>query len=128
MHKCIGELIKKHPELFDSEKKIQLLIDGNYFNPYTMYNKKRKILEPLSHICIEGGDNKYSAIAAASILAKVERDRYIDELCEQNPTLSQYYGIDSNKGYGAKRHLDGIKQYGITQWHRKTFGICKSFV
>jgi ribonuclease HII len=129
MHKCIGELIKKHPELFDSsEKKIQLLIDGNYFNPYTMYNKKRKILEPLSHICIEGGDNKYSAIAAASILAKVSRDTYIDELCKENPELIEHYSIDSNKGYGAKKHLDGIQQHGITIWHRRSFGICKQYV
>ena len=129
MHKCIGELIKKHPELFDSsEKKIQLLIDGNYFNPYTMYNKNRKILEPLSHICIEGGDNKYSAIAAASILAKVSRDTYIDELCKENPELIEHYSIDSNKGYGAKKHLDGIQQHGITIWHRRSFGICKQYV
>ena len=129
MHKCIAELIKKYPELFDSsEKKIQLLIDGNYFNPYTMYNKKRKILEPLSHICIEGGDNKYSAIAAASILAKVSRDTYIDELCKENPELIEHYSIDSNKGYGAKKHLDGIQQHGITIWHRRSFGICKQYV
>jgi len=128
MHKCISELIKKHPELFDPDKKIQLLIDGNYFNPYTMYNKKRKILEPLSHICIEGGDNKYSAIAAASILAKVARDTYIDDLCKENPKLIEYYSIDSNKGYGAKKHLDGIQEHGITIWHRRSFGICKQYV
>jgi len=105
-----------------------LLVDGNYFNPISILNKKTNKLDTIPYVTIEGGDNKYSAIAAASILAKVERDRYIDELCEQNPTLSEYYGIDSNKGYGAKRHLDGIKQHGITIWHRKTFGICKSFV
>jgi ribonuclease HII len=104
-----------------------LLIDGNYFNPITLMNKKTNKMEQLKHTCIEGGDNKYSAIAAASILAKVERDRYIEELCAQNPTLAEYYGIDSNKGYGAKKHMDGIKEHGITIWHRRTFGICKSF-
>ena len=77
---------------------------------------------------IEGGDNKYTSIAAASILAKVERDKYIEELCISNPELIEYYGIDSNKGYGSKKHMDGIKQHGITKWHRKTFGICKEFV
>jgi ribonuclease HII len=76
---------------------------------------------------IEGGDNKYTSIAAASILAKVERDSYIEELCIQNPELIEHYGIDSNKGYGSKKHMDGIKQYGITKWHRKTFGICKEY-
>ena len=105
-----------------------LLIDGNYFNPITEYNKKTNKIESLPYLTIEGGDNKYSCIAAASILAKVERDKYIDELCEKNPTLSTYYGIDCNKGYGAKRHLDGIKQHGITIWHRRSFGICKNYI
>jgi ribonuclease HII len=77
---------------------------------------------------IEGGDNKYSSIAAASILAKVSRDNYIEELCQDNPELAERYGIDSNKGYGAKRHIDGIKEYGITKWHRRSFGICKQYV
>ena len=105
-----------------------LLVDGNYFKPITVLNKKNNKLDIIPYVTIEGGDNKYSAIAAASILAKVERDRYIDELCGQHPTLSEYYGIDSNKGYGAKRHLEGIKEHGITIWHRRTFGICKTFV
>ena len=122
MHKCIKEAVKKtlkQPEF------IQLLIDGNYFNTYTEYNGSKKKFETLNHVCIEGGDNKYSCIAAASILAKVARDSYIEELCSDHPELSEWYNIDSNKGYGAKKHLDGIKEYGITKWHRKTFGICK---
>ena len=41
--------------------------------------------------------------------------------------LAEKYGIDSNKGYGSKKHMDGIKQYGITKWHRRTFGICKAY-
>jgi ribonuclease HII len=124
MHKCIKEVIKKtsrQPDL------IQLLIDGNYFNSYAEYNNTQRKLEVLKHVCIEGGDNKYSCIAAASILAKVARDAYIEELCNEHPELSEHYNIDSNKGYGAKKHLDGINEHGITQWHRKTFGICKKF-
>ena len=105
-----------------------LLIDGNYFKPLTYLNKKTNKIETIPHITVEGGDNKYASIAAASILAKVERDKYIDELCEQYPELSHHYGIDSNKGYGAKRHLDGIKEHGITIWHRRSFGICKNYV
>jgi ribonuclease HII len=124
MHKCIKNILNKISKKNDL---IQLLIDGNYFNSYTEYNNSLKKLEVLKHICIEGGDNKYSCIAAASILAKVARDTYIEELCEEHPELSEKYNIDSNKGYGAKKHLDGIKEYGITQWHRKTFGICKKF-
>ena len=92
-----------------------------------MFNKSKSKLEVLKYNMIQGGDNKYTSIAAASILAKVERDKYIEELCVLNPELIEKYGIDSNKGYGAKKHMDGIKEYGITKWHRKTFGICKDF-
>jgi len=60
-------------------------------------------------------------------LAKVERDKYIDELCLENPDLIEKYGLDSNKGYGSKKHMDGIKQYGISKWHRRSFGICKDY-
>jgi ribonuclease HII len=110
-----------------SNYKIELLIDGNYFNPITILNKTTSKIETIPYTTIEGGDNKYTAIAAASILAKVERDKYIEDLCVLNPELIEHYGIDSNKGYGSKKHMDGIKQHGITKWHRKTFGICKEF-
>ena len=110
-----------------NELKFQLLIDGNYFNPISTLNKKRNILEVIPYVCIEGGDNKYCSIAAASILAKVARDKYIYDLCIENPELIENYGIDSNKGYGSKKHISGIIQYGITKWHRKSFGICKKY-
>jgi ribonuclease HII len=132
MHTSILEtrkqIINKIKEPNDENYIIQLLIDGNYFNPITILNKKTSKIESIPYTTIEGGDNKYTAIAAASILAKVERDKYIEDLCEQNPILAEYYGIDSNKGYGAKRHIDGIKEHGITIWHRRSFGICKSYV
>ena len=123
MHHSIKETIKQLP----ADAEIQLLIDGNYFKPYSTFSKERRMFETVSHVCIEGGDNKYTAIAAASILAKVARDQYIAELCEQNPELEEKYGIASNKGYGSKRHLDGIQNNGITVWHRRSFGICKKF-
>ena len=129
MHSSILETRKQLIEkMKDKNNKIELLIDGNYFNPITILNKTTSKIETIPYTTIEGGDNKYTAIAAASILAKVERDKYIEELCEQNPTLSEYYSIDSNKGYGAKKHLDGIKEHGITIWHRRSFGICKNYV
>lgn len=134
MHNSILEIrklmIKNFKEEGREENKdytFSLLIDGNYFKPITYLNKKTNKLESIPHVTVEGGDNKYASIAAASILAKVERDRYIDELCKEHPTLAEHYSIDSNKGYGAKKHLDGIKEHGITIWHRRSFGICKSF-
>ena len=123
--KCIKNILKQVSN--KNNEDILLLVDGNYFKPYTTLNKTKTKMEMLKYQLVEGGDNKYTSIAAASILAKVERDNYIDELCSQNPELIDRYGIDSNKGYGSKKHMDGIKQYGITKWHRKTFGICKEF-
>jgi ribonuclease HII len=59
-------------------------------------------------------------------LAKTHRDKYIDNLVLNNPEL-KLYDIHNNKGYGTKKHIDAIKKYGITKWHRKTFGICKNY-
>jgi ribonuclease HII len=125
MHKCINDIIVKNNLLPENTL---LLIDGNYFNPITIFNKNTNLLDTYNYVCVEGGDNKYTSIAAASILAKVARDEYIEDLCKQHPELSEYYGIDSNKGYGAKKHLEGIKEHGITIWHRRSFGICKNYV
>jgi len=98
-----------------------LLIDGNDFTPFILEGTT------ISHICIEGGDNTFSAIAAASILAKVARDEYITELCAIHPILDEHYGLLKNKGYGTKKHMDGIKAHGITSFHRKSFGICRDY-
>lgn len=129
MHNCISDILHQlkviNPEL--NLKNILLLIDGNYFKPFTHFNPISNKFETIIYHTIEQGDNKFTSIAAASILAKVERDKYIDELCEEYPELKEKYKIDTNKGYGSKHHLDGIKQHGITQWHRKTFGICKNY-
>jgi ribonuclease HII len=48
-------------------------------------------------------------------------------LCAEHAFLDERYGLLSNKGYGARKHMDGIRAHGITPWHRKTFGICKQF-
>lgn len=132
MHKSIMETREKYinfAKMNDIENySIELLVDGNYFNPITFLNKNKTKLECIAHTCVKGGDNIYSSIAAASILAKVERDEYIEKLCDNNPQLKYNYNINSNKGYGSKVHLDGIKKYGITSWHRKTFGICKNYL
>jgi ribonuclease HII len=114
MHGAINKL-RVYPD--------HLLIDGTYFIPY--FNVKRS--DYLPHTCVKSGDNKYYNIAAASILAKVSRDKYIEKLCDDEPTLEEYYGIRGNKGYGAKRHIDGINTHGITKWHRRSFGLCKNY-
>ena len=121
MHNAITDVIQQL-----NTYKVQLLIDGNDFKPYTYIHQD--MLEHLPHVTIKGGDNVYTSIAAASIIAKVSRDQYIKGLCDLHPELEELYGIASNKGYAAKRHRDGIQQHGITQWHRKTYGICKEHI
>ena len=119
MHDSVRGVMK------DKEKEYFLLVDGNDFKPYMRY--ENEMFLPVEHQCIEGGDNKYCAIAAASILAKTERDKYIQELCEENPDLKEKYGIHKNKGYGTREHLVGISNHGISKWHRKTYGVCKFY-
>tara|TARA_B110001469_G_C9616941_1_gene307251 strand:+ start:474 stop:1082 length:609 start_codon:yes stop_codon:yes gene_type:complete len=98
-----------------------ILVDGPNFDWFIDCD-----LETIDHVCINKGDNKYISIAAASILAKTFRDEYIDILVDENPELEKY-DLKNNKGYGTKKHLEAIKKYGITKWHRKSFGLCKNY-
>jgi len=110
---------------FDSDKTPYLLVDGNCFKP--MMNPHSATHAFMEYTTVVGGDNKYCSIAAASILAKWHRDQYIADLCETYPQLVERYKINTNKGYGTKPHMDGIREHGITQWHRRTFGVCSTF-
>jgi ribonuclease HII len=120
MHACIRDIITK---LQDS-KNIFLLVDGNDFKPFRIFDESTQEIITIPYATIEGGDNKFLAIAAASILAKDARDTYIGDLCEKYPELNEKYSIGKNMGYGTKLHLDGINKYGITQWHRKSYKPC----
>ena len=89
-----------------------LLIDGNLFTPYL----------GIVHQCIIQGDAKCASIAAASILAKTYRDAYMLVLHEQHPQ----YMWNENKGYATQKHRETIMQFGLSPYHRKTFGICRA--
>ena len=54
-------------------------------------------------------------------------NKYIVELCDKYENLDDYYNLRQNKGYGTVKHMEGIKKYGITSYHRKTFGTCKNY-
>lgn len=84
-----------------------ILADGNRFKQYKSIN----------HLTIVKGDNKYMSIAAASILAKTYRDEYMQELHKRFPQ----YLWSKNKAYATKQHREAIKEYGITEYHRRTF-------
>ncbi len=90
-----------------------LLIDGN-----------QKIETSLPQQTIVGGDGKSASIAAASILAKVTRDRLMDEYHELYPQ----YHFQQHKGYGTRLHRDCIQQHGPCPIHRKTFKGVKEFL
>ena len=127
MHVCIRETILKIYR--ETGEKLPLsdfiaVIDGNYFKPFVSYDMDKKEIVELNSVTVEQGDAKYMAIAAASILAKTARDAYIAEMCDKFPVLDEYYGLRSNQGYGTKKHLEGIRKYGITKWHRRTYGCC----
>jgi len=100
MHHCVDALTTK-PSL--------LLIDGNRFKPYPF----------IQHVCIVKGDAKFASIAAASVLAKVHRDRLMTHLHTQFP----YYAWDKNAGYPTKKHREGILNHGTSPYHRLTFRL-----
>ena len=112
-------------KIIDKFYDYRILVDGKDFIPYSTIDEN-SMINNIEFKCIEGGDNKYCSIAAASILAKVARDEYIKDLCVKNPKLIEYYKINKNKGYGTKEHLDGLNNYGLSCWHRKTFGTNKN--
>jgi ribonuclease HII len=123
MRECIAQVLSK---VDPSGTETMLVIDGNDFLPYTVFDQDTETLREIPHVTVEKGDGTYSFIAAASILAKNAHDEYILELCEQYPELKTRYSLHENVGYGTAKHMAGIREHGITQWHRKTFGACKT--
>ncbi|MEX1010783.1 MAG: ribonuclease HII [Balneolaceae bacterium] len=85
-----------------------LLIDGNRFGS-----------SPIPYECVIGGDDKSASIAAASILAKVSRDRIMTRFHESYP----HYGWNRNVGYPTAAHYKALQRYGYTPLHRKTFKL-----
>lgn len=98
-----------------------ILVDGTSFRTYVDRDDMA-----INYTLITGGDDKYYSIAAASIVAKVEHDLYIEKLCDQHSELD-IYDIRNNKGYGSKKHIEAIENWGISPFHRKSFGICKKW-
>ena len=87
-----------------------LLIDGNRFRPFEGYGFNE-------YVTVVHGDATYSSIAAASVLAKTHRDELMRELAKQYPE----YGWDRNMGYPTKEHIQAIKKFGLTPYHRRSF-------
>ena len=100
MHNALDKLTIR-PEL--------ILVDGNKFHPYNY----------IPHQCIIKGDSKVLSIAAASILAKNYRDQLMIRLHEEFPE----YGWNKNMGYATKVHIEALKKFGPTKYHRQSFRL-----
>ena len=118
-------LHEEDPKKEDPKKeKYFLMIDGNDFPPY--HHAFPDSIQRISYQTVLQGDNAYANIAAASILAKVARDEYIAGMCKKHTELVTIYSMNEHMGYGTKKHLEAIRRYGITQFHRRTYGCCKT--
>ncbi len=100
MHRALDQL-KMRPEL--------IVVDGNRFTPYPT----------IPHVCMVKGDARFMHIAAASILAKTHRDEIMAKLHETHP----HFGWNRNKGYPTREHRTGIRQHGVTPYHRMSFTL-----
>ena len=99
MHKAVEQL----------DKVEFIAVDGNKFKPFG----------DIPFETVIKGDGKFLNIAAASILAKTNRDAYMAKIHEEFPM----YNWIQNKGYPTKEHREAIKKYGITPYHRKSFRL-----
>jgi ribonuclease HII len=100
MHRAL-DLLKNTPK--------HILVDGNKFKPY----------KKIAYTTVVKGDGKYQSIAAASILAKTFRDEFMENIHDEFP---QYNWI-SNKGYPTADHIEALRKYGQTKYHRKSFHL-----
>lgn len=140
---------KKRDVLFDEIKNVAIAYSIEFVYPdviddinirqataLAMHNAVENLIQKADFVIIDGNDNipyeipyryvikgdaKSQTIAAASILAKVSRDRLMEELDEKYPE----YGFKKNKGYGTKAHMEAIQKYGVTDVHRKSFMTAK---
>jgi len=105
-----ASILAMHKAIMKLEHKVDFIsVDGNRFKP----------INNIDYKTIVKGDEKYLNIAAASILAKSYRDKYMQKIHKEFPK----YNWKNNKGYPTKEHKMAIKKHGITKYHRKSFKL-----
>jgi len=113
-----ADLMTMHKALDSLVVPVQrVLVDGDCWKPWAGHDdvEVHKVI---------GGDAKYLAIAGAAILAKVERDNWVQSVCDEHPEWDVRYSLRGNKGYGAAKHMAGLKEFGPTPLHRMSFAPC----
>lgn len=111
MKKAISDLKSKSSDSVSWGEKKVFLVDGNKKIPNLSDNQEAFV----------GGDNLVKLISAASIVAKVARDKMMLEMHEKYPQ----YGFDKHKGYGTKAHMQALEKHGPCEFHRKSFAPVK---
>ena len=119
-------------EIIDKDNIYEATKNGMYDAILKLSQKPDKVLIdamplnklPIPSLSIVKGDAKSASIAAASVLAKVTRDRFMLEMDKVYPE----YGFKNHKGYGTKAHIEAIKKYGPCPLHRETFEPIKSMI
>ncbi len=110
-----GYEIREVEPLEDAAALTHLIMDGNYFSPE---------YPGLEHECIEKADATHASVAAASLIAKDYRDRYMVALTEEHPVLEKDYNMAVNVGYWRADHAKAVETLGYTAIHRRTYKTC----
>jgi len=121
----ISEEVIDEVNIYEATKLAMLeAIKNSKVKPEYLLIDAMKLDTDIPSLPIIKGDSKSISIAAASVIAKVTRDRMMEELDQKYPM----YDLKNNKGYPTKKHLEAIKEYGITPYHRKTFGPVRDVI
>lgn len=113
-HRAIDNLFKRNPNTTVS----RFIVDGTLFEPYGN----------IPYTCEPKADARYACVSAASIIAKHVGDMWVYNLCDDEPEMAKRYDWKKNKCYPTPKHLEAIKQFGVTKYHRMTYGPCKNIV
>lgn len=107
--RALDDLLEKHPSIHPRK----IIVDGTIFERW----------RDVEYECVPRADQTIKEVSAASIVAKVTRDRAIYKMCLEDPSLDERYAISKNKGYLSSRHIEGIREHGLTKWHRRSYKI-----